>query len=74
MSATVPAANASSPSLPDADARPAPAAERAAPAGSLVARVPSDYSLAGFYPVLLIAGIALFAAARLFPHVGGRFS
>ena len=45
-----------------------------APSSSLVATVPSDISAAGFYPVLVAAGVALFGAARLFPHLVGRSS
>jgi hypothetical protein len=46
----------------------------AAPGTSLIATVPSDISAAGFYPVLVAAGVALFGAARLFPHLVGRSS
>jgi hypothetical protein len=45
-----------------------------APDSSLVATVPSDISATGFYPVLVAAGVALFGAARLFPHLVGRSS
>lgn len=50
------------------------AAAPAAPIASTAAVIPNAGSVAGFYPVLLLAGVAVFAAARLFPPVGRRSS
>lgn len=67
--------------LPSATGAPRPAATAAPNAGAsatgpvdprLVASIPLDVSTFGFYPVLVAAGAALFAASRLFPYLGGR--
>lgn len=52
----------------------APTTGDAAPAVDprLVGSIPIDVSTFGFYPVLVVAGVALFAASRLFPYLGGR--
>lgn len=57
----------------------APTSGPADPAGpqsatTLLASVDSDISIADFYPVLMVAGIALFATARLFALLGGGSS